>query len=74
MSTYSSWGLRWKETWGHGRIKIVLERAVVSDAAIGSSDGANIFDGSLRTSWESRGRGGDLWLVHNVEMERSDGE
>lgn len=74
MSTYSSWGLGGKETRGHGSIKVVLKRAVVTDAAVRSGDRPNILDGPLWTSGESRGRSGNLVGVHNVEMEWSDEE
>ena len=76
MGTYSSRGVRRKETCGHGSVKVVLQRAVVSDAAIRSSDRPNIFDRPLRSCWERRGGRGNLpvFEVHKVEMEASNEE
>lgn len=67
MGTYSSWWLRGKETWGHGCVKVVLQRAVVSDAAIGSHDRPYVFDRPLRSCWECRGGSGNLSEVHRKE-------
>lgn len=74
VGTYSSWGIRRKETLCHGGIKVVFERVVVADAAIRGSDGPDILDRPLRTCWEGRGRRGYLFEDHKVEMEWSDEE
>ena len=47
---------------------------VVSNGAIWSRDRENIFDRPIGTRRERRGRGGDLFRVHKVEMEMSDEE